>query len=415
MKLLYLNLVDIKGAFMKKSKNNIIPIMGIITLSIILVLIGGNSLITYCNSDLVFHLNRIIGLKDVLTKPINFKTFGQIGYGINYFYPWLTLYPVVFLIKLFHSVNLGYTAFLILITIITGIIAYYSGIQIYDNNAKLKSFVFATLYIFLNYRLLNIYRRFDVGEMIAMCFIPLVIAALYSILIKNKKYGIQLAVGMSLILYSHILTAILMLVVCIIMTIACLSRIVKIKNSIVEILKAAFVAILLSLGFIFPYLQQARLGITSPTEFNLQDMALSFNNLISDSLANTLGNQQITIPNLGIICVIFLFMGLINLHKTQDQNLFYILGLIFTLLTTNLFPWGSMTKSISLLQFPWRFITFAAVFLLLYGVSVLLDVEQAKFISGFLVIIAIMLQISSMNLLKSTINSENMVTKNRIS
>lgn len=379
------------------------------------LLVVGNPMVNYNNSDLVFHLNRIIGLKDVLTYPINFKTFNQIGYGINYFYPWLTLYPIILLVNLFHSIKIGYIAFLISVTALTGIIAYFSGKQIYnDKNIKLKSFVFAVLYMFLNYRLLNIYRRFDIGELIAMSFVPMVIAALYSILIKNKKCGIQLALGMAFILYSHVLTTILMIVVCILMTLFSLSRIANIKDSFKEIVKAGFIFALLSLGFILPYLQQAKLGVTSPFLGDLQTAALPFNELINNSLSNTLGTKQITIANLGLICVVFLLIGLVNLHKTKDQNLFYILGLIFTILTTNLFPWGSMPKTISLLQFPWRFMTFAAVFLLLYGVSFVLNVQHSKFIASFLVIISIMLQLSSINLLKRTARESDFVSESKI-
>ncbi|MGX5378195.1 hypothetical protein ACWCL1_08130 [Ligilactobacillus sp. LYQ135] len=398
----------------KRNLNTYMPILVILLAATVFILNGRNPLINYRNSDLVFHINRMIGLDNVLTHPINFKTFNQIGYGINYFYPWLTLYPVVILMKLFHSVTFGYVAFLYCLNVVTGLIAYYAGKQIYTHRSELKSTVFAVLYMFLNYRILNVYRRFDIGELIAMAFVPLVISALYSILIKNEKHGIQLAIGMTLILYSHLLTAILMLVVCIIMTIACVTRIVDVKKSVVEVLKAAFLSMMLSLGFILPYLQQARLGIASPFLGNLENSAFPVSELINNSLNNTLGNSQITVANLGLICIVFLFIGLVNLNKTKDQQLFFILGLIFAILTTKLFPWRLINDSVALLQFPWRFMTFAGVFLLLYGVSITLDAKRYKFIAPFLVVLAIGLQLSSVVALKSTAKSENFISENKI-
>ena len=60
-------------------------------LAIFYVVLGGHYLVSYQNSDLIIHLDRVLGLGGVWFHPINFKTFAQIGDGINYFYPWLTL------------------------------------------------------------------------------------------------------------------------------------------------------------------------------------------------------------------------------------------------------------------------------------------------------------------------------------
>lgn len=399
---------------MKKIKKSIFPIMGIVIFSLIFTLIGGNTLVVYNHSDLEFHIPRIEGLSNVFSNPINFKTYNQIGYGINYFYPWLTLYPAICFIKLFHSFSIGYNFYLLVISIITGIIAYFSGKSIFNNRKELKSFVFAILYIFLNYRSLNIYRRFDIGEVLAMAFFPLVIASLYCILIKNEHKGIQLAIGMALVLYSHVLSTVLITIACVMMTILALPQIKNIKFSVIEILKSIGIFLLLSLGFILPFIQQNRLGVTTPFLGNLSDTAISPSNLINNSLNNTIGTDQETIANLGIICIIFLFVGLTNLNKNNLENLFFSLGLIFTLLVTKLFPWQVLPEKAKLLQFPWRFLAIASIFLLFYGISNILDMKGYKIISIVMLLSVVILQISSITSLKSTMKPENIITESKI-
>lgn len=49
------------------------------------------------NEDLPFHIARLLGLTNVLKSPVNFLTFNQGSYGVNYFYPWITYLPAVFI------------------------------------------------------------------------------------------------------------------------------------------------------------------------------------------------------------------------------------------------------------------------------------------------------------------------------
>lgn len=104
----------------RQLKGKIIEFIEILVLaticSILFIVLGGGHrcLTSYAYSDIEFHLNRIIGLSNIINHPINYKVFNQIGMGVNYFYPGLTIFPAALLIKFTHSVVKGFLTFLFL-------------------------------------------------------------------------------------------------------------------------------------------------------------------------------------------------------------------------------------------------------------------------------------------------------------
>ena len=89
--------------------------------------------------------------------------------GVNYIYPGLMIFPATLLIKFTHSIVNGFLAFLFLLNVVSGIIAYYSLKSVYKN--RFKATIFSMMFIFMTYRTLDIYRRFDIGECLAMTFV----------------------------------------------------------------------------------------------------------------------------------------------------------------------------------------------------------------------------------------------------
>lgn len=369
--------------------------------SIMFMVMGGwkHCLTEYNLSDLGFHLNRTIGLSEVLVHPINYKSFNQLGSGINYFYPWLTLYPAILLIKFTHSVVNGYLLFLILMNVFSGVISYYSLKSVYKS--RLKALTFSVMFIFLTYRSLDIFRRFDIGECLAMTFMLIVFSAIINVIMDNQSAWIKLSVGMSLILYSHLLSAVIVAIMCILIFILSWKYIHNWKFVIDQFVKSIVSTFFLTLGFVLPYLQQSRLGINPPFLGILSSSALSLSHLWDSSLNNTLGSNHYTAVSLGILCLIFLVIGLFKWGKTPIESIFYTLGLISVILSTKLFPWNLFQKYCSLLQFPWRFLELASVFLLIYGVSIFLN-SKNKLISLGLILCSMLFFYSSVHDLEIT-------------
>ena len=381
--------------------------------SILFIVLGGGHrcLTSYAYSDIEFHLNRIIGLSNIINHPINYKVFNQIGMGVNYFYPGLTIFPAALLIKFTHSVVNGFLAFLFLLNVVSGIIAYYSLKSVYKN--RFKATIFSTMFIFMTYRALDIYRRFDIGECLAMTFMLIVFSAMYQIIVDQKNSWVKLAIGMALVLYSHLLSAIIVSIMCGLMLILNWKNVKSWKFVIIQLCKSGITTFTLGLGFLLPYLQQTRLKINPPFIGNLPSAALNMSDLFNNSLNNTLGNSKQTVVSLGIICLVFLIIGLFKKHETPVEKSFYMLGLFSVILSTKLFPWNLFQKYFALLQFPWRFLEVASVFLLIYGVSAVIDSKRTIFSLG-IVGCTVMLFYSSVVNLENTAPAKNIMNESRI-
>ena len=391
-----------------------IEILVIATICSILFIVlgrGHRCLTNYAYSDIEFHLNRIIGLSNIINHPINYKVFNQIGMGVNYFYPGLTIFPAALLIKFTHSVVKGFLAFLFLLNVISGMIAYYSLKSVYKN--RFKATIFSTMFIFMTYRALDIYRRFDIGECLAMTFMLIVFSAMYQIIVDQKNSWGKLAIGMALVLYSHLLSAIIVSIMCGLMLILNWKNVKSWKFVIIQLCKSGITTFTLGLGFLLPYLQQTRLKINPPFIGNLPSAALNMSDLFNNSLNNTLGNSKQTVVSLGIICLVFLIIGLFKKHETPVEKSFYMLGLFSVILSTKLFPWNLFQKHFALLQFPWRFLEVASVFLLIYGVSAVIDSKRTIFSLG-IVGCTVMLFYSSVVNLENTASAKNIMNESRI-
>ena len=64
----------------------------------------------YPYEDGVFHLSRIIGMRNVWSSPVSFLNFHHNGLMVNLCYPWLTIYPAYLLYKIFGSYIAAYKA-----------------------------------------------------------------------------------------------------------------------------------------------------------------------------------------------------------------------------------------------------------------------------------------------------------------
>ena len=117
------------------------------------------------------------------------------------------------------------------------------------------------LYCSMPYRISCMYYRYALGELLAIAFIPLVIAGLYEIVYGNKKKWPILTIGISGIIESHILSTLLIVIFCVLMVLACIARIIKDRRWIYLIM-AALSAAVLNMGFIVPFLYYPELFMT---------------------------------------------------------------------------------------------------------------------------------------------------------
>jgi hypothetical protein len=82
-------------------------------------------------------------------------------------------------------------------------------------------------------------------------------------------------------------------------------------------------------------------------------------------LGNYSGNWENLKPGLGTVLILFIIIGLVYFSQSsKGMKCFYLLGILFAIVATNLFPWVLFKKSyLAFIQFPWRILSIATFFL----------------------------------------------------
>ena len=152
--------------------------------------------IPYLNSRVVFgddisyHLNRIIEISKQLKLGnipvlIHPNLLNGFGYANSLFYPELFLYiPAIIM---FSGINTftTYKIFILVINYFTILFTCYSANRIFKN--KITSITITILYTTAFYRIVNLYVRSAIGEVLAFTFLPLILAGLYEIIFGDNK------------------------------------------------------------------------------------------------------------------------------------------------------------------------------------------------------------------------------------
>ncbi len=209
----YLLVVISSPRFVNKTKAGKTRVV-LIHLTVLLVslpLLSGN---LFWGADAPPHVMRLDGIRDGLLGgqlPVFILPNVDNGYGLlGWMYPNLFLYiPAVF--RIFRvSTPLTMNLLYIGINIVTAVIAYYSAREFFRRDDQI--FLFIMIYLMLPYRLVNIYTRADLGEALAMCFVPMVFAGIYMCVSEeeNEKNVCRavcfLTVGMNRIIHYHVLS-----------------------------------------------------------------------------------------------------------------------------------------------------------------------------------------------------------------
>ncbi|NTM85770.1 hypothetical protein HQ718_13220 [Enterococcus faecium] len=344
---------------MKKNKNQIIDIIFMLFLSFAYVIPLFMSMGIYhsVNQDTYFHLSRIIGLDNVWSSPVNFNNFDHHGTMMNIFYPWLTLYPAFLFYKMMGNLVLSYNIYYFFITFLTMVVSYFSMKQIKNN--RYISLLFSIIYTFSAYRAIDIFHRASLGEAVALTFLPLILMGCYEIYIRDYQNWYWLSIGMTLVVYTHLLS-VAMVSVFIGGTLFLSFYFWDQKIArLLSLLKATVLTFFLSAGFLIPFIQQSRAQeLKVPLGKELSGMAPS--DMLTHILNNNYNNYTIGL---------FLFLGLIGAFifikkLTADDLFIFFLGVFVLFCSTNLFPWQLFNHTpVKSLQFVWRLNGFSSLFI----------------------------------------------------
>lgn len=305
--------------------------------------------------DLHFHIMRMESLSNVLKSPVNFLQFYHGGQAINLFYPYLLYAPYFIFYKLIGDFWLAWLCYLFLLTNATLHIAYYAA-KTMTQSTKV-GMVFALLYGFSAYRSHNILARFAVGEFISSAVLPLVFCGLYVLLQSKGRKWLTLSLGMTLLIYSHVMSAIITTAI---LGLLCLVTIFCWKDrlaTLLGIVKAALLTLVLTATFWIPMLEQfLTIKIAGVTKLAISLHSLPIREVLIDNLRNDILSHHI-----GLMFPIMLVFLLTRVkHFSRLDWLVFGLGIGFWLSTTTLVNWDSLdVLHRGFIQLPWRFNTYA--------------------------------------------------------
>ena len=325
--------------------------------------------------DTAFHINRALSLESIFSSPINFETFRSYGMQVNNFYPWLTLYPLFLLIK-FTNLAIGYNLFLYIVTLITLFICHYVMYEI--TKKHVTSSFFAIIYTTSSFRSVEIFLRGAMGELLAMSILPLILLGFIKLYDSKKESWVMLAISMTLLIYTHVLSVAMTMVMIIIALIIQFYRKKKIEIFlIIKLIKAAIVTLLLSLAFIGPMIEQTLYqDLNRPYVDILQKRAIY---LGKEFLIGSIDSELLSFC-IGLTLLICLIILTFNFKKLGIlSKITYIMGIISILLCTKIFPWFALQNTpLNIIQAPWRFMIFSTLFIS-FSVSLFISPQLEKF------------------------------------
>ncbi|KRL02149.1 hypothetical protein [Liquorilactobacillus capillatus] len=325
-------------------------------------------------SDWLFHVSRVEEIYRNLQHGkwftfIATATFQKTGVGSFLFYPTVFLYPWALLRFYFNPVSAFYIWYG-LITFATYLISYFCMLSF--SKSKIRSIVFAFIYVLAAYRLYL--GNFVFGEFIAVTFLPLVFLGFYELFFRNGKKWYIFSVGMSLLIYSHVLSVVMTIEVLII----CVLTGLFLGHN---LLRKRFFYILMSASLIFLMIMPVVIPfITDFINHNVTSAKPGVNvtidgfTLFQSSISNVAKNSSI-----GLLLLATLFLGWYWV-KNKPIGLFsYILGVFLTIISTSVFPWGSFRESpLAVIQLPWRYLSYANLFLAIVASDGIYQIYQTK-------------------------------------
>lgn len=381
--------------------------------------------------DTPFHMLRIEGIKEGLLSgqfPVKMQPGWLYGYGypVSVYYGDLFLYPAAILRLIGFPVHTVYNILLVFINLATAAVSYISFHKLIKD--RYIALMGSLLYTLVPYRIMNMYNRGGLGEVLAVIFLPLIIYGFYAVFTydtNDKKYKnlwIPLAVGFTGIIQSHVLTcvmcALFIIPVCIIKI-----KAVLIRERFFVLAKTVIYTALLNIWFIFPFLTSMEgLAVTESEkaghiQFLGTELVRLFNLLYPGTTnedVTSLGHMTLGI---GLVFVIPLFLYLALCAWIREEQKFkdrmkslrflFWLSVCSLYLATIYFPWDFLAELlgknrvwVANIEFPWRFLELSCVFLVLLlcmELAILKETAMSKWMPCVLILCAALGTVSGMS------------------
>lgn len=374
----------------------------LVLLSLFMVLVYGPSH-NYPGYDYYFHLKRFEALITAIKEGsfsiyIDYEAALGYGYLSKIFYSDIIFIPFALLGLLIDAPS-AFEVMLFVMTILCGIFMYVAVRKIYGSHfvASLSSL----LYTFSVYRLFDIYNRGALGEVFAFTFLPIVFLGLYHIIVGDYKKWYIIAIGFSLLIFSHVISTVLAFITVVIILLIYSRTLLSEPKRFYYLVIAGVVTIAITSTYIFPLFEQ----IQSNT-FRYEDNDWALPSRTKQPLEYWLWSiisgffypKHIMIKSYGVILSIGILLRFFIKEKSsklKSIDLGVIIGIGYLIATSSIFPWGRFPFTLlSFIQYPTRlflFITFFFSVAVAYYLFVLFKKQRSRIIvfSVFIVLIGL--------------------------
>lgn len=371
----------------------------------------------FYSHDLGFHLQRIESIANGFSRGEWFiriykELYDGYGYGAPIYYPHLFLYVPALLHYVGVPVYHAYRIFVVLVNCLTVGLSYYGYTKL--SGSKEIGFFAAILYSTATYRLVDLYTRASVGEYLALTFLPLFLLALLDILRGKQNRWLLLAISVSCVLQSHILSFVILIMMglgCVMFYLPALKRLSVWK----ALAQAMVVFVLLNAWFLLPFLEGNMLPIYSGSDqFEETGMlAAQIFDVLTKGAAGSEMLETVSITktpgSLLLLGMFFLLYCLVmkrqNLKELVRKHYLLavcaLIGGIALIASTELFCWDLLLKVEPIgslfrkMQFAWRFNIVTVLFWSFasaYGYAAILkEAKDAKLIVALLAVVSVVI------------------------
>jgi len=352
--------------------------------------------------DYYFHLTRFDALITALregTFPIYSDYTAALGYGYihKFFYSDIILIPFAF-IGIFTGAQPAYEIMSFVMTLLCGMFMYQAVNTIYKN--RYAAFLGAILYTFSLYRLFDIYQRGALGEVFAFTFIPIVFLGLYHIIKGDYKRWYIIAIGFSLLIFSHVISTVLASFTALVLLVVNYKSLIKEPKRFYYLILAAIVTVAITSSYIFPLLEQ----LTSNSfRYEGDDWSLPSRTklnpvyLLWSLLCGFVFPKDIMIVGIGIILTLLVFFRFFVKERSSELrsvDIGVFIGLFYIFVSSAFFPWGRFPFTLlSFIQYPSRLFLFVTYFFAIAGAYYLSKIflkEKQKIVVAVAVVLCIM-------------------------
>ncbi len=340
----------------------------------------------YVSEDTFSHFNRMMVLENVWSAPVNYHAFAGDGNYTNLFYPWLMMYPMWIFAQLTGSLTLGYKLYYLCLGILTLLIAFYSMEKLTGDETA--AFCFAVLYGFSAYRFADVFVRGALGESISLTVLPLILWGACSVFFGDTRHWRPLTIGMTVLLYGHLLSAFMAGLMLMLLGLASLffnrdkgNAAVPLIRRFLTLFRAALWSLALSLGFLIPMFEALHNNVIQHPDAGpvmLSEHADPLHSILLSSLLNSPTAHHIGL--LTLLAGLFAALALIRRSRKHSGEvlqhgdspevcadtgagaadsvslLFLAFGACILVFTSSLMPWDFFASHtpLHILQFPWR-------------------------------------------------------------